>query len=300
MWLDERPFGRGLLLAVVLVTALFVALGPESSRGLSATGAAVYWLLHIGSGVACCVLGAIALNRCSWIRRRPPWQALLASGLLGSALFAPIAVVLEQLLGVPDAAPDGLLDRMEDSGGAVGALAEWLQLVPEFVAAWLLLNAPPLLRIRADREAPPAGGTEPISGTGGASAAVPATTVRTGPDTGAASAASAFLARLPPALGSDLVSVSADLHYLHVRTTRGRGTVLGSIAEAEQALGPAWLRIHRSHLVATGHVRRVARKGASLVVETSDGQRLPVSRRRAGAIKERLGTGFVVDEPVPD
>jgi DNA-binding LytR/AlgR family response regulator len=104
-----------------------------------------------------------------------------------------------------------------------------------------------------------------------------------------------LLDRLPLAIGRQLVSISADLHYLQVVTRRGRATVLGSLAEVESELGQRGLRIHRSHWVALDAIRRLHRNAQGWRCELQDGRSLPVSRRRAAEIKERLGRDFVID-----
>lgn len=102
--------------------------------------------------------------------------------------------------------------------------------------------------------------------------------------------------RLPMAIGRQLVSISSDLHYLQVVTRRGRATLLGSLAEAETELGALGLRIHRSHWVALDAVRRLRRSAQGWRCELQDGRSLPVSRRRAAEIRQRLGRDFVVEE----
>ncbi len=71
--------------------------------------------------------------------------------------------------------------------------------------------------------------------------------------------------------------------------------VLASLSTAEQALGDRGLRVHRSHWVALAHVRRLAQTANGMTLELSDGSRIPVSRRRASEVRERLGHSFVID-----
>jgi hypothetical protein len=99
----------------------------------------------------------------------------------------------------------------------------------------------------------------------------------------------------PPALGDEVLSVRADLHYLHVSTTLGRATVLGTLAAVEAHFGDAGLRIHRSHWVARRAIRRVAAGANGWRCELHDGQRLPISRRRVAEVRALLGRDFVLD-----
>jgi hypothetical protein len=99
----------------------------------------------------------------------------------------------------------------------------------------------------------------------------------------------------PPALGDEVLSVRADLHYLHVSTALGRATVLGTLAAVEAHFGEAGLRIHRSHWVARRAIRRVASGANGWRCELHDGQRLPISRRRVAEVRALLGRDFVLE-----
>ena len=320
-----------LLPAVVAALALlFAVLEPPASRALSVPAAIGFWLVHIGVGML------LAVRATEWLSRRPrmagwnPWLRLLAGGLAGSLLFAPFALLVDTLLPLApvDDPVDGLLDRWEAGGGALALLAEWLQLCPSYLAAWLLVNAVPLATLPGvglpsrPAQAPAAASDlglvspQPVAVAPGSGATPDPTSPAVdapGQPPGAAEARSAdapagasagddaesplagFMAQLPPAIGTDLIAIQADLHYLQVRTQRGRATVLASIAAAEHALGAQGLRVHRSHWVATRHVVRLARTARGTFLILSDASRVPVSRRRVAEVQARLGRDFVID-----
>jgi hypothetical protein len=298
---------RFLLLTVLSLALLFAVLEPDPSRGMALPAALVFWVCHIGAGMLLAI-GATALLARS-MARISPWPRLLAGGVLGSLLFAPVAVGLEAVspFAPPVEPPDGLLDRWELQGGWLALLAEWLQLAPSYLSSWLLINAAPLASAPSMQTSPgsPPGsiatdvesGVEcgpTVRGDDMPLATSPAAAARSGSDAISADGSS-FLRQLPPAVGSDVISIRSDLHYLQVRTALGRAIVLGSIATAEVALGAHGLRVHRSYWVALRHVRRVGRSGTGWYCLLSDGSRIPVSRRRAGAVRDRLGLDFVID-----
>jgi hypothetical protein len=348
---------RLFVLLACSLALLFAVLGPEQTRALGFFAGYAYWLLHIGLGLGAAVLAALGLAR--WLpgRRRPALIDLALAGVLGSLAFAPLALGLEQLFAIaeaPELAPDWM-DRLEAQGGAWALVAEWLQLAPPYLAAWLCINvaavpgaltggsrgagrvasaAAELDRMAAAHAITPdeilakpqpghAGGAgslhaaddnpntpatgghasssvddPPVSGT-----ALPRVDPQPEPDIAAtfhadpaADAANRFLALLPPAVGDDVISIRADLHYLHVRTRRGQATVLGGLAAAEAAFGARGLRVHRSYWVALAHVRRVSRGARGWSCQLSDGTRVPISRRRTGDVRRLLGLDFVVDD----
>jgi hypothetical protein len=86
--------------------------------------------------------------------------------------------------------------------------------------------------------------------------------------------------KLPFALrNAAILSLSAEDHYVRVRTDRGQALVLMNLSDAVVALGPdAGVRIHRSHWVARDIARGATRQAGRLVVRLDDDTALPVSR----------------------
>lgn len=86
--------------------------------------------------------------------------------------------------------------------------------------------------------------------------------------------------KLPFALRTAIIlSLSAEDHYVRVRTDRGQALILMKLADAIASVGPdAGVRIHRSHWVARDIARGVGREDGRLVVRLDDGTVLPVSR----------------------
>lgn len=311
---------------VAALALLFAVLEPPASRSLVFPAVFGFWLVHIGVGMLLAVWATEWLSRRRRIGNWRPWLRLLVGGFFGSLLFAPFALAVDTVLPVPVSAEisDGPLDRWEAGGGALALLAEWLQLGPSYLASWRLVNSMPLaaapnvaetsVPTRAMPLPPPTArvpASEPtITPTPQpvpSDAAPPPQDSRVVVDPeapldppaakGTASASSEFLALLPPAIGTDLISIEADLHYLQVRTTRGRAMLLSSISTAERAMGAEGLRVHRSYWVAIRHVARVARTARGTFLMLSDGSRVPVSRRRIAEVQARLGRDFVVEAP---
>jgi len=289
-------------LVVLALALLFTQLEPEPTRALPWLAAWAVWTVHIGLGLMLAVLATRATARFSGLDRRGPWPRLLLGGVLGSLAFAPLALGFERVFPVPiDGAADGLLGRWEAAGGVLALLAEWLQLAPSYLITWCLLNLVPLAPALVGTEAPapasaPVDAGPPIDADPAGDTAEPGPTPSE-PEVPAAdaSAGEVFFSSLPVAIGRDLVRIDADLHYLQVRTARGRAAVLATIATAERALGELGLRVHRSHWVSLRHVARLARTARGNVLILSDGSRVPVSRRRAAEVQARLGRDFVVD-----
>lgn len=182
-----------------------------------------------------------------------------------------------------------------------------LEAGPIFLATWCLLNLSPLIRAPVQRDYPLAATTtvqpETVSETSEASSdaigqrdAAGKTPVAPVVDEVAkALVPTGWLDRLPPAIGRDIISISADLHYLNVVTAGGRALVLGNLRDTAAELEAFGIQVHRSHWVAVPHVRRVVRTASGWNCVLSDARVLRISRRRVEAVKTRLGTGFLIE-----
>lgn len=97
-----------------------------------------------------------------------------------------------------------------------------------------------------------------------------------------------FLDRLSKHLGSNLLHVTSQDHYVEVTTELGSELILlrlsDAVAELEKISG---MQIHRSHWVADKAVKELIKKNSSLFILTTDGKQLPVSRSNAKLVRER-------------
>jgi hypothetical protein len=89
----------------------------------------------------------------------------------------------------------------------------------------------------------------------------------------------AVRAKLPLALRqAPIVALSAEDHYVRVRTDRGQALILMNFANAVAALGPdAGVRIHRSHWVSRALAAKTTTSGSRKGIRVDDTV-LPVSR----------------------
>ncbi len=288
-------FGRYLVGAGLVLAALFAVLDPSPSAGLGLPARLAFWLLHAYAGLGALVFAQYWIDRAAALRRRP-WLAVTLAGLAGSLLFAPVAFGLESLFGQQEDFDGRGVEDLGRFGLAGELLSEATEVAPAVTVTWIILQLPWLMRLdfrsRAPErlavgperepqaepaaEAAPAVGEEP--------AAEPEPVVESEPP-------SDFFATLPQALGRDVAALSSELHYLRVKTPRGNALVLynlkDAVADLESRLDG--LQVHRSHWVASDHVRRMVRRGSGWACELSTGDLVPVSRRKARLAREAFG-----------
>jgi hypothetical protein len=276
------PVFRYLATTGAALLALVLALQPDPGFSAPWPWMALFWLLQIASGLAVLQGVLYAISRQRWAVRLPLWALVLGSGVLGSALLAPLywligEGLMQAVLGFPVT-----LDDADDPGkpelfGTAAVVQEFFDIVAQVTAAWLLISWPRLPGLLPPLLLAPSGSVraEPAPQT-------PSAAMESPPR-------SHWRRALPSELGDDLLAVSSELQYLRVWTTRGSALVLGALQDVEQAEGVNGVRVHRSWWVNARHVQGLRRRGDALLCLLSDGRELPVSRRRRTEVLARFG-----------
>ncbi|WP_233548397.1 LytTR family DNA-binding domain-containing protein [Aurantiacibacter zhengii] len=97
-----------------------------------------------------------------------------------------------------------------------------------------------------------------------------------------------FLDRLPAAVGTDLLALEMEDHYVRAHTALGNELVLMRMRDAVAELdGIAGEQVHRSWWVARGAVADVKRDGRNVRLVLDNGLEAPVSRANVSLLKER-------------
>ncbi len=97
-----------------------------------------------------------------------------------------------------------------------------------------------------------------------------------------------FLARLPARLGSELLHLRMQDHYVEASTAKGSELILLRFRDAlGEVSGLDGMQVHRSHWVARAAVVRAVRQEGRTTLELVNGTNVPVSRSFLPALKER-------------
>jgi LytTr DNA-binding domain len=95
-----------------------------------------------------------------------------------------------------------------------------------------------------------------------------------------------LLDRLPPGLGTDLVALEMEDHYLRVHTALGSDLILLRMRDAVAELeGMDGIQVHRSWWVARIAVQGVERDGRNIRLALSRGLSAPVARNMVPVLK---------------
>ena len=96
-----------------------------------------------------------------------------------------------------------------------------------------------------------------------------------------------FLKSIPRHLGTDLLCVQAEDHYLRVHTSVGSDMILYRMADALAGLeGADGLQVHRSYWVAGKAVASAAQDGKRVSLKLENGLVVPVSRTYLPAVRK--------------
>jgi hypothetical protein len=273
---------RSIAIVGALLVITFVVIEPDASQGLSVAARVVFWTIHVGLALA-------ALYAASWLvlprimNSLPAWLVLLVAGIGGALLLAPAGYLVEQALppslrAVEDG--DEWLHVFASRGWWQGIVVEFVESAPGTLCVWVIINLPFFANRRSfggGRDPDGTGSTEPVD-LDKAEAGRYAETAR-----------AEFISRLPESLGTNVIAISSDLHYLYVYTDLGRCMILGSLQQAAESMGEAGLRVHRAHWVARRAIVKIVKNGQQWYCLLSNDLKIPISRRNKSTVAGWFG-----------
>ncbi len=258
-YLRKEPASLARFLATFCLFALFsgfiiAGLQPAASMELPFALAVVQWVLHIVFGML--IVTSIA-SAAVLTGLRLTWSVGLAIVFLPIVL-TPLSLATEAsiayLAGTQDQDPDSFFEELQQIALPAVGLASLVALFALKAAAYV---ANQRTRILAGFAAEP-------------------------------DLRSVF-PDLPHRVGNELLSVSANDHYVTIRTANGSAMLSRKFSDCLEKLKPfAGLQVHRSHWVRRKHVDQVRANGSSYLCTLSDGTAIPVSRRRYAELKHTL------------
>ena len=111
---------------------------------------------------------------------------------------------------------------------------------------------------------------------------------------------SALLSRLPPGLGTDIIALETEDHYLRVHAVGGNALILMRMADAAALLDPRLgAQVHRRWWVAEAAVAGVRTEGQKLSLCLIDKTLVPVGRTFSAAVRARFAHARNIAPPGP-
>ena len=280
---ERLSWPKFLAFSIICIATVIILLNPSSTQELSIAQRAVFWLIQVSALLMLMQTMQLGLQKFNPVFKWPLIAQLALSGFLGAALFVPIGIWLDRLLGLDETTVN--LPR----SWYLEFLEELAFVAPPALSAWLGLNA---IRFRG------AIGLFQAHGKPEAKTNESGTQDTSSPDNQTeghknkpGSVRLPFVASLPPPLGTDLVALSAELHYTRVYTKVGQALIFypfGRAIEELKEAGYPGVQVHRSHWVAQNHILQKKRLNSRGFLQMDTGLKIPVSRRRKNDLTEVL------------
>ena len=173
------------------------------------------------------------------------------------------------------------LDVFEEQGIWQGILAEFLEVGPQVLLVWMAMNLALL------RSKPVYNGPQGPDDLGKGRTDVDVEKDEAGQY--AEEIRNEFLADIPESLGTNVLAMSSDLHYLHIYTELGHCMVLGSLQRAADALGEDGMLVHRAHWVARHAIVKIVKDGQQWYCLLTNDLKIPISRRKKSTVAGWFG-----------
>ena len=267
----RRALVRGLIIDLGVMTVIGVVLaliGPFGSFGDPLVIRLMVWVGFAWVGYALYAPIDTLAQRLAPFLDLPEWSLRVVGCLIASV---PMAVVVWSLPRWPD--------RISWPG-ASAAFEHYLYVL--FIGAVITLVTT-IVRHRAQDEPAPRGTGEPRPVPSGAPA--PAAPVSSAPVPSVPRAR--FLDRLPADLGTELIALEMEDHYVRAHTALGSDLVLMRLRDAMAELeGVEGMQVHRSWWVARHSVEDVRRDGRNVRLVLESGLEAPVSRANVQLLKD--------------
>ncbi len=276
------PLGRSIAVIGALLVLTFVVIEPDASRGLGVAARAVFWAIQVGLALA-------ALYAASWLvlprimNSLPAWLVVLVAGTGGALLLAPAGYLVDEMLPTslrPLENGDTWLDAFAGSGWWQGIVVEFVESAPGTLCVWAIINLPFFAHRRSLN-----GGRDPD----GSGSTGPVDLDKAEAGRYAEAARAEFISRLPESLGTNVIAISSDLHYLHVYTDLGHCMILGSLQQAAESMGEAGLRVHRAHWVARRAIVKIVKNRDQWYCLLTNDLKIPISRRNKSTVAGWFG-----------
>jgi hypothetical protein len=258
----------------VFLIVLFTFLNPEATLGAGFGLRLLIWTIQIGILVPALIFIHIQLQKIDAFDHFNDWYKILISGLIGCFFFLPFALGIDYVTGLDD------WSKVENlSESHVIVLNEIGGMFPPAILTWLAINAPRILNLNFSK-------ISPIE-------TVQSMLVEKTPNDAKqfnSVSKNEFLAKFSSEIGTDIIYLMSELHYIRVVTLKGEMLILHNLKDAisELPLDLIGIQTHRSFWVNRKYIISIEEKKLQNFLMLSNGRSVPVSRRRLSSVKKFL------------
>ena len=291
----RRPDLAILIFLFGIPLAIGVMLGANQLRA----GAYLPWGLSVAYWTMLSLVTWLVFAAATWLVARllRPWRPpapanWLVGAVLGSLAARPLIYLLAGLFR--PAMRDGPFREMPPVTASLDFLFYYVTNWSAIILLWMLANWALVFWLAVRQRRADALGRDQAQ-------PVPArlSTVLTAAEQ---AAASSFLDRLPARIGTAVIALQSEDHYVRVHARNGDALILGTISDAINAVegqGVAGQRVHRSWWIATAAVADCRADGRRLTAVLDNGLEVPISQtyRELARLAGIISTGKASEPP---
>lgn len=242
---------------------LFGVLNPAATNDLNFIEAMLTWVFNICVPLIMLTVLQIHFQKLTLFNKINPWIKIFWVCLVTTFVFTPFAIVFDMLL-------------VNDRPDFIFPDNFWNLFIKEFKAiffpltlCWFIMNAPFLLNLNFNSLSEDNVDLNQFS------------KLKKNLEF-----QKSILSRIPIHMGNDIIYIASELHYTRVITTKGKVLILYNFSDAISDIEHSidGVQIHRSYWVAKKHILKLINQELIL----SNGERLPVSRRKIANLKKNL------------
>jgi hypothetical protein len=249
----------------IALILIFSILEPVGTQDAGLIKGFIIWTIQISLLLPILIGLHISLQAISVFNNLNPWIKLTLSGLSGALVFIPLGLIIDHLFQLDDWSAVRSSDEMiamvvEESGGIILSVA----------LTWIAINAPRILQINFKETS------------------FADTTKETLKKVNTRVSITGFISQIPKELGTDIIYLKSELHYVRVVTTVGENLILFNMKDAIADLEKDYegIQTHRSYWVSNRYIKSLITDKSRKYIITTKEQRIPVSRRKLSHVKE--------------
>ena len=274
MLINNRSTQKYFFWVSVFLIVLFTFLNPAATSGVGFGTRLLIWTVQIGILVPSLIFFHIQLQKIQIFDHFNDWYKILLSGVIGCFFFLPFAIGIDYVTGLDDwSKVRNLSESQEIILNEIGGM------FPPAILTWVAINAPRILNLNFSN----------ISH----NKTVQSTSLEETPNDKKqfnSVSKNEFLAKFSDEIGTDIIYLVSEWHYIRVVTSKGEMLILHNLKDAISELPSDLIGIqtHRSFWVSLKYIDSISEKKPQCLLMLSNGNSIPVSRRRLGLVKDFL------------
>ena len=274
MIINNRSTQKYFFWVSVFLILLFTLLNPAGTLGVDFGLRLLIWTVQIGILVPTFIIIHIKLQKIQIFDHLNDWYKILLSGLIGCFFFLPFDLAIDYVTGLDDWSK---FRNLSESYTIV--INEIGSLFPTAILTWVAINAPRILNFNFSKIS----AVEQVK-------LMPSEQTPNYEKQFDSVSKNEFLAKFSYKIGTDIICLMSELHYIRVVTLKGEMLILYNLKDAisELPVDLIGIQIHRSFWVNLKYIEKIIKKKLQNILILSNGKSVPVSRRRLSLVKNFL------------